>query len=56
MKSNEEILNENGLIDIPFDENVTIYYPTLLQAMQEAREDALREFVKDFPRRRGRRM
>lgn len=35
MKTKEEILNEFGCPDIPFDENVTMYYPAILSAMEE---------------------
>lgn len=35
MKSKEEILTEYGCSEIPFDENVTMYYPALLNAMDE---------------------
>jgi hypothetical protein len=35
MKSKPEILTEFGCPDIPFDENVTMYYPAILSAMDE---------------------
>jgi len=39
MKTPEEILEEYcGKIIIPFDENITIYYPALINAMQEYAE------------------
>ncbi len=31
----EEILDEYGCPDIPFDEKVTMYYPAILEAMEE---------------------
>jgi len=35
MKTAEEILIEFGCPDVPFDENVTMYYPAILSAMEE---------------------
>ena len=35
MNKAEEILNEYGCPEIPFDENVTMFYPSILSAMQE---------------------
>jgi len=35
MKSKEEILREFGCPEIPFNENVTMYYPAILSAMDE---------------------
>ncbi len=35
MKTKEEILTEFGCPDVPFDENVTMYYPAILSAMDE---------------------
>jgi len=35
MKTKEEILDEYGCPSIPFDENVTMYYPAILEAMEE---------------------
>ncbi len=35
MKTAQEILNEYGCPDIPFDERVTMYYPAIINAMQE---------------------
>lgn len=35
MSKNEEILNEYGCPEIPYDENVTMYYPSILSAMEE---------------------
>ena len=35
MKTKEEILIEFGCPDVPFDENVTMYYPAILSAMDE---------------------
>lgn len=37
-KSKEEILTEFGCPQIPFDENVTMYYPAILSAMDEYAE------------------
>ena len=35
MNKIEEILKEYGISDIPFDENITMYYPALLNAVRE---------------------
>jgi hypothetical protein len=35
MKTAEEILIEFGCPDVTFDENVTMYYPAILSAMEE---------------------
>ena len=35
MKTKEEILIEFGCPNVPFDENVTMYYPAILSAMEE---------------------
>lgn len=35
MKTVEEILIEFGCPNVPFDENVTMYYPAILSAMEE---------------------
>ena len=35
MNKIEEILKEYGISDIPFDENITMYYPALLNAVTE---------------------
>ena len=35
MNKIEEILKEYGISDIPFDENITMYYPALLNAVKE---------------------
>lgn len=35
MKTAAEILIEFGCPDVPFDENVTMYYPAILSAMEE---------------------
>lgn len=35
MKTKEEILTEHGCPVIPFDENVKMYYPAILEAMEE---------------------
>lgn len=35
MKTKKEILIEFGCPDVPFDENVTMYYPAILSAMEE---------------------
>jgi hypothetical protein len=35
MKSKEEILEDFGCPIIPFDENVTMYYPAIISAMDE---------------------
>lgn len=35
MKTREEILNEFGCGVIPFNEEVTMYYPAIISAMQE---------------------
>ena len=51
MTKAEEILNEYGCPEIPFDENVTMFYPSILSAMQgygkycadQAWNDALKE-------------
>ena len=42
MKTKEEILNENGCIDIPFDQYVTVYYPAILNAMEEYAQQQLK--------------
>ena len=42
MKTKEEILNEFGCPDIPFDENVTMYYPAILSAMEEYAQQQLK--------------
>jgi len=39
MASNEEILQEFGCPEIPFNENVTMYYPAILSSMDAARKD-----------------
>lgn len=36
MKTHHEILTEFGCPTIPFDENVTMYYPAIISAMEEA--------------------
>ncbi len=43
MKTKEEILSEFGCPDIPFDENVTMYYPAILSAMDEYAESKAKE-------------
>lgn len=35
MKTAEEVLNDYGCPEIPFDENVTMYYPAIINAMHE---------------------
>ncbi len=35
MKTAEEILNEYGCPEISFDEKVTMYYPAIINAMEE---------------------
>ena len=34
MKTKEEILTEHGCPPVPFDENVTMFYPAILEAME----------------------
>ncbi|NQU54083.1 MAG: hypothetical protein HQ522_16260 [Bacteroidetes bacterium] len=35
METKEEILTSHGCPEIPFDENVTMFYPAILEAMEE---------------------
>lgn len=42
-KSKEEILEDYGCPDIPFDENVTMYYPAIIEAMEEYKNQQLKE-------------
>ena len=41
MKTKEEILIEFGCPNVPFDENVTMYYPAILSAMEEYAQQQL---------------
>lgn len=43
MKTKEEMLDDYGCPEIPFDENVTMFYPAILSAMQEYAEFYHRE-------------
>ena len=45
MKTKEEILNEFGCPPIPFDENVTMYYPAILSAMDEYASQFRQEWI-----------
>lgn len=45
MKTKEEILNEFGCPPIPFDENVTVYYPAILSAMDEYASQFRQEWI-----------
>tara|TARA_R110002167_G_scaffold331706_1_gene538423 strand:- start:69360 stop:69608 length:249 start_codon:yes stop_codon:yes gene_type:complete len=42
MKTKEEILTEYGCPEIPFDENVTMFYPAILEAMEEYTQQQLK--------------
>lgn len=44
MKSKEEILTEYGCPEIPFDENVKMFYPAILSAMEEYANQCLLHF------------
>ena len=46
--SAEEILNNYGCPPIPFEENVTMYYPAILEAMEEYRQAGIREVLVKF--------
>jgi len=45
MKSKEEILIEFGCPEVSFDENVTMYYPAILSAMDEYAEQNMAEII-----------
>ena len=46
MASNEEILQEFGCPEVPFNENVTMYYPAILSSMDAARKDEVEAWEK----------
>ena len=52
MTKAEEILNEYGCPEIPFDENVTMFYPSILSATQEYgkyfAEEAWKEAIQQY--------
>lgn len=43
MKTAIEVLDDYGCPDVPFDENVTMYYPAIIDAMKEYAKEALRD-------------
>jgi len=45
MKTKEEILKELGCSEIPFDENVTMFYPAILSAMEEYASQFQQEWI-----------
>ncbi len=51
--TNEEILQEFGCPEVPFNENVTMYYPAILSSMDAARSKTncsiRRKFLILFP-------
>ena len=46
MKTKEEILIEFGCPNVPFDENVTMYYPAILSAMEEYAQQQVKNCIK----------
>ena len=45
MKTKEDILKELGCSEIPFDENVTMFYPAILSAMDEYASQFQQEWI-----------
>lgn len=43
MSKAEELLDEYGCPDVPFDEMVTMYYPAILEAMEAYHQSRLKE-------------
>ena len=48
MKTKEEILIEFGCPNVPFDENVTMYYPAILSAMEEYAQQQVKNCMDGF--------
>jgi len=54
LKSAEEILDKYGCPEIPFDENITMFYPAIIEAMEEYASHPIKditdeEIEKEFP-------